>query len=198
MAHHFDRLEIEDILRRERLARDMQRWEDLAACYNEDSYVDISWFQGSGAAFAEAGARMASKLLSFHELGQTVTDIRDNRAITDMGVTIHLISKIEGIEVDCVGYCRALGRMERKTDNWLMSGNRVIYVHDWIVPIIPSRVPVIDEARLSRYRPSYRFLSYMLEDRGLPVRDDLAGVDRPDTVETVLKAERIWLEKGPA
>ena len=87
-----DRFDIEDIVRRERTCRDMKRWDDLAACYNDDSYIDISWFQGSGAEFARAGSLMASKMLSFHELGSMAVTIADDRAITDMGVTIHLIS----------------------------------------------------------------------------------------------------------
>jgi hypothetical protein len=191
-----DRMEIEDIVRRERLARDMQRWADLEACYNDDSYIDISWFQGSGAAFARAGALMASKMLSFHQLGPTVTTISGNRALTDTGITIHLISEIEKVEVDCVGFCRSLGRIERKADKWLMAGHRVIYMHDWLIPTISNRMPVLDEARLGRYRPSYRFLSYMLEMRGLPARADLPGVDRPDTVATLLAGENLWLESG--
>ena len=194
MEHMAARIEIEDVLRRERLARDMQRWDDLAACYNDDSFIDISWFQGSGAEFAAAGARMASQMLSFHELGPPVVTVNGRRALTDMGITIHLIADIEGIEVDCVGYCRSLGRFERKSALWLMSGHRVIYVHDWLVPIVPGRIPQIDEARLARYRRSYRFLSYMLEARGLLARDDLPGIDRPETVEALRVGEKAWLE----
>ncbi len=196
MQHLADRIEIEDIVRRERRARDMQQWDDLAACYNNDSHIDISWFQGSRAEFARAGARMASQLLSFHELGAPVITVRGNRALSDMGVTIHLISEIEAVEVDCVGYCRSLARIERKSASWLMAGHRVIYVHDWLVPVIPGRVPAIDEARLGGYRKSYRFLSYMLDGRGLAPRDDLPGVDRPDRVEQLLAGEDLWLSGG--
>ena len=192
-----DRIAIEDIVRRERLARDMRRWDELAACYNDDSYVDISWFQGSGAEFARASAGMATRLLSFHELGPAVVTVAGDRALTDMGVTIHLVAEIGGSEVDCVGFCRSLGRVERKTDRWLMAGHRVIYLHDWLVPTVPGHVPPIDAGRLAGYRRSYRFLSYMLEHRGLPARDDLPGIDQPGSVERVQAAEAAWLASLP-
>lgn len=193
MQQILDRIEIEEIIRRERLARDMQQWEDLAACYNDDSYIDISWFQGSGAEFASAGARMASRLLSFHELGPTIITTSGDRALTDTGMSIHLVAEIGGAEVDCVCFCHSLGRIERKTSKWLIAGHRVIYVHDWIIPVVPQRLPAIDEVRLSRFRKSYRYLSYMLEERGLPTRDDLPGLDRPDMVEALRIGERAWL-----
>jgi hypothetical protein len=191
-----DRIDIEDIVRRERICRDMKRWDDLAACYNDDSWIDISWFQGSGAEFARAGSLMASKMLSFHELGPMTVTIAGTRAITDMGVTIHLIAEMGGVEVDCVGFCRSLGRVERKSDRWLMAGHRVIYLHDWIIPTVPGEVPAISTAKLKSYRPSYRYLSYMLEGRGLPARDDLPGIDRPNLVEKLMNCETTWLEGG--
>jgi hypothetical protein len=193
VQEQIDRVEIEAVYHRERLARDMQRWDDLAACYHDDSYIDISWFQGSGAEFAKACAGMGTKVFSFHEVGSSVTEVHGSRALTDTGIMIHLISQIDGIEVDCVGYCRSRARMERKTDKWLMSGFRAIYVHDWLTPVNPARVPKIDEAKLNQYRRSYRFLSYILEGRGLPVRDDLPGVDKPETVDALLAGERGWL-----
>ena len=51
----------------------------------------------------------------------------------------------------------------------------------------------MDEARLAAYRPSYRFLSYVLEEAGKAARPDRAGVDRPDLIEALHKADEAWL-----
>ncbi len=189
-----DRAEIENILCRERVVRDMEQWDDLAACYNADSIVDISWFNGTGAEFARASAGMTDRLFSFHEIGATVTDICGNRALTDTGVAIHLIAEVHGIEVDCVGYIRSRARLERKTDKWLMSGLRAVYIHDLMIPLNPSCVPQLDTERLATFRRSYRYLAYMLVARGLPARDDLPGVDQPETVKALIDAEEKWLQ----
>ena len=128
-------------------------------------------------------------------MGATVADIRGNRALTDTGVVVHLIAQLDGAEVDCIGYCRSRARLERKTDTWLMSGLRAIYIHDQIVPTNPSQVPRIDPELLGKYRPSYRCLSYMLVARGLPARDDQPGMDKPETVQSLIEAEEAWLRQ---
>ena len=43
------------------------------------------------------------------------------------------------------------------------------------------------------FRRSYRCLSYILYSQGLPVRDDLPGVDLPETVHQLVADEQEWL-----
>lgn len=189
-----DRVEIQQIVLRERISRDMQRWDDLAACYNTDSWVDMSWFIGTGAAFAKASAKMAAGgLLTFHEVGPTFIEIRGNRALADSGMTLHVVTKGGGADIDLVGYIRMHSRVERKTDSWLISGMRSVYIHDLLVPQNPSRVPQIDPAAIEHLRSSYRYLAYVLSQSGHPTRDDLPGIDKPETVSKLLAAEEAWL-----
>ena len=50
---------IDNLIQRERTARDTARWQDMADCYSSDSAVDVSWFQGSGKDFAKLSSEWA-------------------------------------------------------------------------------------------------------------------------------------------
>lgn len=188
-----DRQAIEAIIRRERAARDAMRWDDLADCYTTDSLVQTSAFKGTGAEFAAASAKMADRLFSFHEVGVTTMQVNGARALADTGLSVHLVAEIEGVEVDCIGYTRTRTRATNGPRGWRIADFRTIYIHDLMVPTNPARVPPIDESLLKSFRKSYRCLSYMLQARGLTVRRDLAGVDRPETVEALIDDEQRWL-----
>lgn len=188
-----DRNQIEELMHRERRARDMEDWDELAACYHPDSVVDFSWFIGTGKEFAEASKGMATKLQSFHEIGGMTSQFNGNRAITDTLLPIHLIADVHDCEVDVVGYARQRLRVEKRNGQWLILGARTIYLKDMMIPTDPSAVPTLDKAKLASFRPSYKYLCYMLTERGLPARNDLAGVDRPDLVNALIKGEEDWL-----
>lgn len=188
-----DRVMILDAMARERAARDAGDWDALARCYVADSLVDLSWFTGTGAEFAKASAGMEDKMSSFHEFGASVIDIAGDRALGNSSCTIHLIAELDGVEVDVLGYIRSRARVERDGDRWRMAGLKAIYIHDLIVPANPARPPRIDDAELGRYRRSYRNLCHMLVSRGLRARDDLPGMDKPETVAALLADETAWL-----
>ncbi len=193
-----DRVMILDAMARERAARDASDWDELARCYTDDSLVDLSWFTGTGAAFAQASAGMAEKMFSFHEFGASVIDIDGDRALGNSSCTIHLIAGMDGVGVDVLGYIRSRARLQRQEGRWMMAGLKAVYLHDLIVPLDPSRPPQIAPGTLEKYRRSYRGLCHMLVGQGLPARDDLPGVDKPDTVAALVAAETAWLHGAPS
>lgn len=193
VAEDLDRFEVEKVYHRARLARDLEMWDELVACYHPDAILDISWFKGTVAEFVQASLGMKKTLKSFHEVFPGTVQLNGNRAINTNMVAIHLIADIHGVEVDCVNYCFGRLRVEKRTDRWLIAGGETIYLHDTLIPTVPGQVPEIDMAKLSAYRPSYKFLCYTLEARGLPWRDDRPGPDRPDTVQRVIDSDMAWL-----
>tara|TARA_R110000772_G_scaffold249588_3_gene364093 strand:+ start:2649 stop:3443 length:795 start_codon:yes stop_codon:yes gene_type:complete len=197
VQEQIDSTAIGQLVLRERRARDMQDWAGLAASYTANSTVDMSWFKGTGAQFAEASSKMAAGgLLTFHEPGPTFTQIEGNRALGDTAMTLHVVREIGGVDVDITGYIRALTRHERQSDGgWLMAGFRSYYVHDLILPVNPSRVPEIDPAALKDFRPSYRYLSWVLSISGHPISNELPGIDRPETVKALIATEQSWLKE---
>src|SRR5579872_1569540 len=62
-----DREELFDLVRLERFARDQGDFDRLTASYTPDSRVRVSWFTGTGKAFADASrAVLSSGLVSKH------------------------------------------------------------------------------------------------------------------------------------
>ena len=142
LTEQVDRIAIYELVQRERSARDLKRWDEMAACYNSDSDVDISWFRGTGADFVAASKKMVTtSLRSFHQMGPTVATIQANRALAETGCAIHLLGKVGDIDVDVVGQARMYSRVERKRDAWLLSGLRVMYISDCMLPLDPTRSP---------------------------------------------------------
>jgi hypothetical protein len=192
-----DRVAIQELVQRERAARDMQQWDVMAAAFHPDSSVAISWFQGTGPEFVAASKKASARgILSFHQMGPTVVRIAGSRALAETGGAIHVIGKLGEADVDVVSHARFYERAERKTEAWLLSGFRALYLTDMVVPLNPSRVPAIDPAEAEKFRSSYRYLSYMLSRNGLAPSDALPGADRPETVKALLEGETAWLQRS--
>ena len=115
------------------------------------------------------------------------------RWLVDSNCTVHAFTLIDGIEVDLVSYCRLQWRAQKSGSQWLIAGLRSIYIRDAIALVIPQKAPKLDLKLLARLRPSYRFIAYLTRKAGNNVRDDLPGVDRPDTVVVLRAGEQKWL-----
>ena len=188
---------VADLIYRERAARDACLWPEMLACWHSESYVDVSWFQGSGADFTAASQRdsAASQTLSFHQMAPSVVTVRGDRALADTGCAIHAMRLLGEVEVAVISHTRLLSRALRRGDDWLIAGLRMIYIRDLLVPRDPTRMPVIDQSVLQDFRTSYRYLSFILTQSGHAPRMDLPGIDKPETVAALCAGERHWLEK---
>jgi hypothetical protein len=95
------------------------------------------------------------------------------------------------------GHARLLFRAERRERVWRLSGLDAIYLRDEIAPVIPGQTVAIDPEAVKAFRPTYRLLSYCLASNGFPVRNDLAGADRPDLVGTLTREIYSWAGLTP-
>jgi len=190
-----DRAAVADVIQRERAARDGRLWAGMAACYHPDALVDVSWFRGGGDAFVEASRAIADgPTLSFHGMSPAVVTIKDGRALAETPCSLHGMTELDGVDVALVGYARLLWRALRSGDGWLIAGLRAMYLSDMLLPRNPSRVPKIDNDVLRTFRPSYKYLSYIITKSGRTIQDDLPGIDRPESVVALRAAEQQWLE----
>jgi hypothetical protein len=94
-------------------------------------------------------------------------------------------------------HTRLLLRAERHEGVWRLSGFDPVYLRDEVGPMIPGQSVAIDPGALKAFRPSYRFLSYCFASVGYPVPNDLAGVDRPDLVEAIVREIYGWAGLTP-
>jgi len=75
---------------------------------------------------------------------------------------------------------------------WRLSGFDGVYRRDELVPTVPGQTLKIDPAELSRFRPSYRLLSYVLARNGYDVNGDLPGEDAPARVAALEEELFTW------
>ena len=94
-------------------------------------------------------------------------------------------------------YTRLLWRVVKVRGDWLIIGLRGLYLRDTMQPVDPAQTITIDQKKLAEFRRSYRYISYLTVMNGGPIRDDRAGVDRPETVVALRSAEQRWLAGGP-
>ncbi len=192
-----DRAAVTDLVQRERTARDGRVWDEMASYYHPDSRIEVSWFKGSGAGFTDATRNNAARgRLSLHHIGASVVTVKNDRALVDMGCQMFGFNAIDGIDVCVMNHTRLMWRAQRMDGKWLIAGLRMIYIRDVLQACNPSRVPVLDQEELSRYRPSYRYLSYMLARSANPPNEDLPGIDRPELVAALRAGEAQWLAAG--
>lgn len=191
--------EVESVVLTERWARDMARWDVMAEQFHPDSRVDISWIRTNGPEFVdlsrqsfEAGGR------SCHVLSPILIHVHGNRATADTGAIIAGQISVSGADVFLTAYSRIVERLERRGQQWRISELKCIYQFDYLTPMNPGETVDLDSDRLAGYRPSYSALSYWVEEtRGADaVRDDLPGVDRPETIDELYDANNAWLAQG--
>lgn len=192
-----DKSEINEVVQKERAFRDQARWDEMQAAYHDDSVVDLSWFKGTGPEFVAASRRLyEAGRHSAHQMGPTLVSLNDSRALATTSCAVCVRTSLDGVEVELTAHSRLYERLEKRDDAWRISRMGIVYLRDILMPVNPAQRVEIDDARLSAYRPSYRFLSYVLAQTGVAPRDDLPGDDRPETVRPLLDADRRWLETG--
>ena len=191
-----DRIAISDVIMLERWSRETHNPDVAASCFLSDARIEVSWFKGTASEFVESGRkRPPPDTVNFDSMSPPVIWVREGRAIAEASCAVHTVLKLDGIDVINISYTRLLWRTQRVDGKWLIAGLRGIYIRDTLASCGPNQDVKVDEQRLAGFRPSYRYLSYVLAAGGRPASDDLAGVDRPETVEALRKAERQWLEQ---
>jgi hypothetical protein len=189
---------VSQLVLRERLSRDLGLWEQMRDCFHEDSVVRISWINASGPEFVRRSKEMAErKVKATHRLGPIFVTLAGDRAIAQLAANIDIPFTLKGIEVIMSSYARFLFRAERRERVWRLSGFDAVYQRDEITPRIPGQTVVIHPDELKPFRPTYRMLSYCLAVGGFPVRNDLAGVDRPDLVDALIREIYGWAGLTP-
>ncbi len=189
---------VTQLVLRERCGRDLGLWEQMRDCFHEDSRVCLSWIDASGPEFVRRSREMADRgVRASHRLGPILVTLAGERAIAQLGGIIDIPSTIHGIEVMLASHARFLFRAERRGGAWRLSAFDAIYHRDEITCAIPGQSVVIDPAELKAYRPSYRLLAYCLGLGGFPVRDDLAGIDRPELVAALTSSVYGWAGLPP-
>jgi hypothetical protein len=189
-----DVTEITQLVLRERQGRDRGWWDQMRSCFTEDATVRLSWFRGSGAGFVAESEKMAGRGdTAVHRLSPPVVHHHGDRALVELPAVIEMRTVLDGIEVDLASAARLNYRVERRDGRWLVASFDPVYERDSLAAAHPGVRLAVGPADLTGYRPSYRFLSYVLSRRGYTIGDDLYGDDRPGQATAFYDAARVWL-----
>lgn len=194
-----DVVAIQQLILRERSSRDLGLWEQMRDCFHDDSIVRLSWIDASGPEFVRRSKEMAERnnIKATHRLGPILVTLAGDRAIAQLGAIIDAPGKVRNVAVIFSSHARFLFRAERRAGVWRISGFDSIYQRDELNPVIPGQVVTIEPNELKNFRPSYQLLSFCLMSAGYKPRLDLAGVDRPDLVDALIREVYGWAGLTP-
>ncbi len=190
-----DREELFDLVRRERFARDQQRFDVMAACFHRDAYIRTSWYDGRGGqAYVDATRKwMGNTGNSKHWVFPAFAQVHGERATVESPAMIFNRARLGEVEVDFHVFCRFFSRAVRDDGVWKIASFEVLFERDVMKPVNPSETMPIDWPLLATMRPSYKFLSYIQHSRGIEVNEELLGDDRPDALAAFHRGEAAWL-----
>ena len=193
----FDRTEIFDLVRYERLCRDQRDFAGMVGCYVPNAPVRTSWFDGTVEDFAEASRKkMASGSQAKHWIMPARLEIKDGRALVESPAAIFDRLTFDGIEFDMFQYCRFFSRVIKTASGWRLGSFEGIYQRDRIETVDPRDPLPVDWNIVNSLRPSYKFMGYTQVKRGYKLNPELLGDDRPDLLQAFYAGEQKWLETG--
>jgi SnoaL-like domain len=189
---------VSQLVLRERFSRDFGLWEQMRDCFHDDSVVRISWITASGPEFVRRSKEMAERnVKASHRLGPILVTLSGDRAIAQVRAMIDIPFTLKGTEVIVSSHAHLLLRAERREGVWRLSGLDAVYLRDEIAPVMPGQTITVDPEEVRAFRPTYRLLSYCLASGGFPVRNDLAGIDRPDLLDVLIREIYGWAGLTP-
>lgn len=193
-----DLILVQQLVCREREARDRQWWEEMRSAYAEDSFINLSWYRGTGAGFIDESVQLAKRgTTAKHQLGPVIVRVGEggSRALATVSASIEARLNIQGVEVDLTSQTRLLYRAIKNDREapWKLCRLDCIYECDHLTPSLPGQSIAISPEDLQPFRSSYKCLSYFLASRGLPTNHELPGDDRPDEVNKVYNEAFCWL-----
>ena len=186
--------DILELIHFERFCRDNAQWDEMRKCFAPDSYVSISWYQGSGDGFVTASSKMAA--YAPHKIHSALTWLNGDRAVTIMMATIQIRRMVEGVECELSSDTQLLFSTEKIDGQWYIVRFESIYEQDRLIPVLPDATLSMDSAALSQYRQSYACMSYNMEKSGFGANQELPGRDRPESVEKLYAELGNWLDGG--
>ena len=177
----------------ERESRDLCRWDRMAGCFWPDSYVRVTWFQGSGPDFVIGSIEMARRgVPAKHRLGPVLVRLNGDKAVASLSAIIDIPTVLGGVEAQLSSHARFLYPAERRDGRWGLMGFEAVYLRDEITTPIAGQAVPVTPAEVARFRPSYRMLSHVLTTQGYAVSPNLPGDDRPDLAEAVYNRIYGW------
>lgn len=191
-----DQLAIRSLIDNWAIWRDSGDWERFSTVWAKESWISATWFQGTGEDFIQVTKEGWSKGVSIlHFLGGTTIDLAGERAWAQTKMTINQRVDVHGVECDVICTGRFHDLLEKQDGHWRLVMRQPTYEKDILIPVDPSSVVPLDQAKLKQYPVGYRHLAYVQQIVGYEVKRDMPGLKGADT-DALYAHCRHWLEGG--
>jgi hypothetical protein len=192
-----DRLQIRELLENWVVWRDAGDWERFAELWHPDGHMIATWFQASATDFvARCKQARQQGLKGLHSLGGSSIDVCGSRAIAQTKMQIMQRAEMEGSAVDVICCGRFWDALEKLDGDWRLRLRQPIYELDHIIPMDPTKPPVLDAELLASFPEGYRHLAYLQVRLGFDVHRTMPGTQGPE-VEALRDRGRRWLQGDP-
>ena len=153
----------------------------------------LTRYDGEIDGFVSASEKLYSPTVSImHQIMPAEVDVRGSKALAQSWCIIDTRFDHDEGQLDAKTYVQLFNQCEKVDGRWKLLTLEIIYLRDLITPVYPAKEP--DFGDLSGFRKSYRFTAWMVGQRGLTIRNDLAGEDDPKSMEELLNRNRAWIE----
>jgi hypothetical protein len=133
---------------------------------------------------------------SLHTINPVEIQVVGQKVFSESVGTIQLRIRLDDKEFDCVSNGRFISRLQKTDDGWKLVSLVVIYDRDSLVPTMPL-VGSLDFAfDFSRVRESYKWLSWVMSQKGFQVDQTLPGTDDINAVTELMDAGHAWLSRS--
>lgn len=189
-----DKANIREVIEYERYCRDYRLWEEMRKCYHDDAYIVVSWMSGNPDEFIEGSKRMnASKAPAKHKVFDTVIWKNGNRAVAECMTVITIRCPMEDDTVDMATYTRFHIRLEKRDGLWKILTFAPIYEKDSMRSMYTNGTFQASKEELAQYRPTYANMMLRQVRYGLTPNGELAGEDRPESIQAMYEESSQWL-----
>ncbi|KAG2419164.1 hypothetical protein HFD88_002269 [Aspergillus terreus] len=202
-----ERLKLRELAEGWPLYRDSCEWENFESIFHPGAQVYTTW---TGRVpykefIAASKGGMDRGAFIMHRCHGASTDINTagTRAVTKLKATITQRFEVNGTEFDVEADCRFCFFFEKVDGNWGAQLVRHWYEKDKMIPATPAKFPAVDEERLRKYPPGYKYLAYWQEvTMGITILRDLPGHRRHvgtvslEKHDLLYRLAKEWLEGG--
>ena len=188
-----DKLAIREVVENWVLWRDSADWDRFATVWHPEGWMTATWFQGPAKDFIEVSREGFKKGVNIlHFLGGWTCEIADDRAISQVKMTIHQRAPLDGVLVDvaCIG--RFFDFFEKRHGRWAIVRRQPIYEKDRLDAVDPATSIRLDKDLLAQFPEGYRYLAYLQAKNGFNVKSGLPGLRGP-AVENLYREGQEWL-----
>ena len=158
-------------------------------------------FNGTADAFVAASQRMlASGTLSTHTIQPVEVEINAEKAVAVSTGSVSVRAEVGGVEYEIFSmvrfhsrlfYCGSLNSRDRA---WKLVSLEAVYDRDYVIPMTRSgEVQMMTIEIAPGARESYKYLDWVLGNRGFAIARDLPGVDDEGSVRKVMDEAQEWL-----